>query len=526
MRGAVVAHPNAACRIGQVRTSSRRKGVGSLFVLAAGPKKDSRPLFPVAEGDEMDPGGYVALNDDDDDNGGTADKDEAETVMVVGENDLVALHLAKTGPDGGEFELSVTNYDSGRIKVWEYSTRCDADANNDPDRVTLTKTWNAQEFSQLGDLYVEGDVASGSAMDVTLQLKWTLDGQTYTDTVNITVIDVQSIAVDNSDSKTHKIASVKDPSEVPDDHFVTAKGTGNIVLLATIVPDTAATRNAITWTGMTQDGANKLKATKPRTTSGEYSATVNVSGADARDLTNWVVWSTASSSANAIAEDVYATYTQIKGGYDVTHTITPGDIITQNDRPGLSGANSTDPPDVPSGDTDVANKGVDLSNGANKKWDSSRQVRRKILNPDGLNFNNYPGDIEFYTSRLNYPSDDVCGNDDGTTSDENNDPYNAPHQGSVFGEDEPSTASPHSEGNLNNTWEKRLHMRGFARLEICGTWYRISDWYLWKTHFKFKKQNESEATWGLDFNDDGDTNDTVPIWRDDGSSIALDNNGF
>ncbi|MHC4475352.1 MAG: hypothetical protein ACYTEL_06895 [Planctomycetota bacterium] len=66
----------------------------------------------------------------------------------------------------------------------------------------------------------------------------------------------------------------------------------------------------------------------------------------------------------------------------------------------------------------------------------------------------------------------------------------------------------------------------FARLNIGGTWYGISGWYLWKVHFKFKKQNESESAYGLDFNNDGDTNDTVPIWRNDGSFMGLDNSGF
>jgi len=69
-------------------------------------------------------------------------------------------------------------------------------------------------------------------------------------------------------------------------------------------------------------------------------------------------------------------------------------------------------------------------------------------------------------------------------------------------------------------------MRGFARLNIGNKWYPISPSYLWKTHLKFRKQNENEATWNLDFNGDGDMLDTVPVWRNDGSSIALDNNGF
>jgi len=55
---------------------------------------------------------------------------------------------------------------------------------------------------------------------------------------------------------------------------------------------------------------------------------------------------------------------------------------------------------------------------------------------------------------------------------------------------------------------------------------RVSDWYLWRIHLKFRKQNESESTWNKDFNADADTQDTVPVWRNDGSFIATDNEGF
>ncbi len=216
----------------------------------------------------------------------------------------------------------------------------------------------------------------------------------------------------------------------------------------------------------------------------------------------------------------------MSGGYDVTHTIGPASIITDSDRPHLSGANAVDPPNLPAGDSGVFNKGEDLSLGAAHRWDSSRQVRQKVLNPDGLDFTRWPGDIKYYTTYANYPSDGVCGNDDQATADEDNDPYNAPDQGKLVGEDEPAQPAPHSEGDLDNTCEFRCHFRGFARLELGSNWYRISEWYLWRVHLKFRKQNESEATWGLDFNGDGDTSDTVPIWRDNGSSQALDNSGF
>lgn len=73
-----------------------------------------------------------------------------------------------------------------------------------------------------------------------------------------------------------------------------------------------------------------------------------------------------------------------------------------------------------------------------------------------------------------------------------------------------------------------MHMRAFARLNIGNKWYLISDLNdgLWKTHLKFKKQNESEATWDMDFNGDGDKLDTVPVWRDNGSFNGDDNEDF
>ena len=64
------------------------------------------------------------------------------------------------------------------------------------------------------------------------------------------------------------------------------------------------------------------------------------------------------------------------------------------------------------------------------------------------------------------------------------------------------------------------------RLNIGGSWYVISDWYLWKIHWKFKKRNETESVWNLDFNNDGDKLDVVAVWRNFGSFTALDNNGF
>ena len=143
----------------------------------------------VTEANEMDSGGYVALNDDDDDKSGTADKDDGTTAKVDDENDLVALHFARTGPDRGTFKLIKTVTEGkGDIRVWKSQTRGDTNPENNPDLVPMNQAMNIADFPTTW--YVEGYAASGSAMDVELKLEWTLDGQQYTDTIKITVVKV------------------------------------------------------------------------------------------------------------------------------------------------------------------------------------------------------------------------------------------------------------------------------------------------------------------------------------------------
>lgn len=68
-------------------------------------------------------------------------------------------------------------------------------------------------------------------------------------------------------------------------------------------------------------------------------------------------------------------------------------------------------------------------------------------------------------------------------------------------------------GTVGNTWEARCHFKEFARLELGGNWYRISDPFLWKIHLKFKKVNE--AVDQVDYNNDDDMIDI--LWKDNGT---------
>lgn len=197
----------------------------------------------------------------------------------------------------------------------------------------------------------------------------------------------------------------------------------------------------------------------------------------------------------------------IKGGYNFTHTIAPAEIITDTNRPDFSGAKNNN--NAPPGGNHPIN-GNPLSGGADKKWDNSRQIRFKILNPNNI----IAGDTSFinaFPSDLtSYPSNDVVGNDDTSTGtnltppEETNDPYS--NNGILTGRDEPITAITDRAGVDGNTFESRLQFIEFTRLEIEGAWYRISDFYPWKFHRKLKKVNG--------------------VWLNDNSVLALNNSNF
>jgi hypothetical protein len=101
----------------------------------------------------------------------------------------------------------------------------------------------------------------------------------------------------------------------------------------------------------------------------------------------------------------------------------------------------------------------------------------------------------------------LVGNDDAGTGDpEDNDPYTAPDIGRLTGVDTPNRIMTHAKGANGDTVEWRLHFIEFTRLELNGTWYRISDDFPWRLHIKMKK--------------------VAGKWTNDGSSKAKNNAGF
>jgi len=244
----------------------------------------------------------------------------------------------------------------------------------------------------------------------------------------------------------------------------------------------------------------------------------------------WIVWSeiTATTIGNGIVCDYDSTQTYINGGYTFEYSIEPSSIFDlTEDVPDLRGLGG-DPPNVPQQDSDVMHKGEDLSGGVNLKFDGSRQIRCKMFNPDSIDFEDNHDDPpggngrveDWFTSFLNYPSEPTCGNDDlHVTDPEDNDPYTTPNKDKLTGSDLTFRKPRNTEGDVDNTFEIRLHFRDFARVYLGEKWYKISDNFLWRVHFKCKKYDEEEEE--EDINDDGDEEDEV--WKNNGSVMAQDN---
>ncbi len=293
-------------------------------------------------------------------------------------------------------------------------------------------------------------------------------------------------------------------------HFVTPKGATNsqVTLTATLSSNPQQDLSKIDWEGATESTSNPLQATLTKDTALKHVVKIKYDGNTIKELRVWVVWATITSRDIPISSFATTigrppgTGFALKGGYDFTHTINPSEIITDNNRPNFSGANTIPPP---GGNHPIY--GTPLSGGANKKWDNSRQIRFKVFNPSNIALDDtafaiygFPSDV------LSYPTNDVEGNDDTRTTDEINDPYSQDHRGVLIGQDINQSGLAHRGGVDGDTFEQRNQFREFTRLEIEGTWYRISDFYLWRFHFKFLKSNG--------------------VWVDNGSDKALDNLGF
>jgi hypothetical protein len=385
----------------------------------------------------------------------------------------------------------------------------------------------------------------------TVTITCTTTDSTSQDTIEVLVAKVEDVNVHTSDPETVKVPSVQPAGAQTLLHFVTARQQDDVVLQAEVIPDRPEVRDKVTWetsssvvlTSPAVGGDRGTVSFTSNTAQGKkIPITIRIDGKVAKQIVAWVV--SADMTGN-IAPPVSAALTVAGGlrvGTEVSAnikpiaTIRPADIISDTDRPDLSGPNMAPPP----GGTNSC--GAALSGGANAKWDISRRIIiRASTTPPGL-------PLACIDNPVNYPNDPAIGNDDAGTGDEDNDPYSAPGLGQLLGDDTPMRPGPNGGalryGHVGDMYQSQLWFEEFARLELDGRWYIISDPLPWRVDFRLQKVMITEALWGQDVNGDGDlldvvteamvgtdTNadgdvtDVVGFWDNNGSTSANDNAG-
>ncbi|MEM0965542.1 MAG: hypothetical protein AAGJ81_05280, partial [Verrucomicrobiota bacterium] len=343
------------------------------------------------------------------------------------------------------------------------------------------------------------------------------------------------------------------PSVNPDSvvkHFVTPKRSNElnqeyVILKATkgitadmITPGHA--KQILEWEGGEEVPGEPLKRRVKRDEAGKTEVRIKVkqSGGVAAEVYVWTVWANGQKVADhpirtrSVPDIITGDFTvgpgvEVFGGYDFNFSIIPKTIITHSDdeRPDLSGENTHNGTEIepPGTGTEHFIKGMiaPLENGVSLKWDVSRRARVKILNPHrypverldiipGFLWDNQPIEEDI---PVTFPDDERVGNDDGDTGDEDNNPYQSTDRsmlahgiGEISSFDIPVNPFRNSTGSDGDTFEIRYHFGEFSRLLIGSDWYRISDYLDWRIHFKIEKENG--------------------VWIDDGSTRALDNEGF
>ena len=328
-------------------------------------------------------------------------------------------------------------------------------------------------------------------------------------------IDVTDIVVHATDTDTHEIPSNLGAAGL--EHFCCVKDTGDVVLEAQISPDIPGdVRGRLAWTATGAAisspaiGADGRTAKLPTAAPGKFPLELKWDGTRVRQAVVWVIWSritvtatrnpTTPASAGSLA---------ITAGIDHSFAIDPAAIITDADRPALNGARTAP---VPGAALTHVVSGNTLANGATNKWDASRQIRMKILNPHLYTVAQLPpvaghmwaGQPVATATPENYPANGALGNDDTHTGDETNDPY--ANGGVCTATDDPLMLLAHSTGSNGDTFETRFQFHEFLRVNLDSQWYRASDFSLWRFHARFRRVSGA--------------------WTNNGSTFARDNNGF
>jgi len=321
--------------------------------------------------------------------------------------------------------------------------------------------------------------------------------QTITSSIQIAVVKVENVIAQGAT----RVTKVLGDQHML--HFVTPKGGSGdrVTLTATIVPYTVDLDFLITWEGATKISATQ--ATVPKDQPAEHSIQIKLGSSVLKRLKVWSVWANnismnphPGSNSNGIEigygnvvnnDSTSDSGLYIYGGYTFKYEIEPISILSTSagsNIPNLTGINQTSPPGGFHWSGLPLSQGV--SSGPNKKWDVSRQIKVKLLNPANYPSSQLSTPQSFWTAIPNlniYPEDPVEGNDDAVP--EANDPYAIATLGVLNSYDRPFLGIQNATGSDGDTFEIRHHFREFVRLEIENDWYLISDYQLWRVHMRW-----------------------------------------
>lgn len=325
---------------------------------------------------------------------------------------------------------------------------------------------------------------------------------------------VPTITIHTDDKKTHLIPSSLPATQKPKKHFVTVRGSGNIILNVTFDQPVNATR--VKWVSDNPDlpvnfpgpGGDNFTATISRDifkgSKAMIGVTVDGYGVGEK-LFVWVVWA-APLAADMIKLpfelSILPTLTFVTQTFMIKYSIQPAEMINeqmdQHDLPDLRGANTTPVPNVDDTDTGVFAKGDDLSGGAINKWDGSVRLKCKGSHP-GIFLNGGFDDIH-----PNYPSSELVGNFDTNASVIEGNPYSNADLGGlgkIYGDTTIGYSVARNLGSFHDIMGTKIHIQQFARLELDGHWYVISSSFPWRLDIKLIKESEFDKD--TDYDGDG-----------------------